>query len=863
MLLSFLLFSSYGVIGIHAEDIDDNYIAHESIKALNLTMSQKYEDSIPIYEQLIAALQKKNSSPEIIAIWLKGLATCKLNIGKTGEAERLYLNALKSLSSPQYDNVEIVRHLYDALSVVYTQTKNYEKASILNDKAKILYEKNLDLGDGYVQCLSNAALIQAKKGYKTLAKMYIDIALRQAKKNLKDTLLFDDIIYSIAETSGNASLSNNSYISLRMLPYISILNNASMIYLQLGYYSDAIKTLKEAIIKVEEYNLTEPLPYNNLGYIYLCRSKFSKAAEWFQKSYKLCKVPSEIVETGMNAALALFCLVDSSATKFCIECSNRMRSNIQEMFSFMSGEERAIYWKHFEYFLPLLNLILYERGTFSDFGTIYDNILETKGLLLRSTNAIRDAVMGADNENDKRDYIRIQQLRQQLQTERKEDVISELTKKIEEIDKRLSEHVNSYADFAASKSIKWENVRDALSADDVAIEFYNIPLVWGVDSFHTMDGEPRYCAITLRKGYEYPHIIPLFMEKTLDNIEQEDFYVTDSIYRLIWNPLEEELRGVNNIYFAADRELHKIGIEYAPMPDGGIVGDKYNLYRLSSTRVLAENRYEKGADNAVLYGGLRYDIGKEELIAESRSGDYHPSAASRTFTANDSRYGVKYLPGTLKEVEAISQKFSNKPRLVTDKSGTEESFKSLAGSQIDIIHLATHGFFWSEEDAKRRNYATFLNPSNRLKRSEEDKALLRSGLLFSGANIGLKGETLPDDVEDGILTALELSDMNLGNVDMVVMSACESGLGETFGEGVFGLQRGFKLAGANSLLMSLWKVDDTATQLLMTDFYRYYLSGKSKQESLKLAQQTLRNNQVYSDPKYWAGFIMLDGYKAK
>lgn len=859
MLLSFFLFSSYGEIVIHAEDIDDNYIAHESIKALNLTMSHKYEDAIPIYEQLIAALQKKNSSPEIISIWLNGLATCKLNIGKTGDAERLYLDALKSLSNPQYDNVKIVRHLYNALSVVYTQTKNYEKASILNDKAKLLYEKNLDLGDGYLQCLTNAALIQAEKGYKTLAKMYIDIALRQAKKNLKDTLLFDDNIYSIAETSGNVGLSNNSFISLRMLPYISILNNASMIYLQLGYYGDAIKTLKEAIIKMEEYNLTEPLPYNNLGYIYFCRSKFSKAAEWFQKSYKLCKVPSEIVETGMNVALALFCSVDSSATKFCIEFSNRMRSNIQEMFSFMSGEERAIYWKHFEYFLPLLNLIIYERGTFSDFGTIYDNILETKGLLLRSTNAIRDAVMGADNENDKRDYIRIQQLRQQLQTERKEDVISELTKKIEEIDKRLSEHVNSYADFAASKSIKWENVRDALSADDVAIEFYNIPLVFGVDSVHTMDGEPRYCAITLRKGYEYPHIIPLFMEKTLDNIEQEDFYVTDSIYRLIWNPLEEELKGVKNIYFAADRELHKIGIEYAPMPDGGIVGDKYNLYRLSSTRVLVENCAERSAYNAVLYGGLRYNMGKEELIAESRLGDYHPLSASRAFTANDSRYGVKYLPGTLKEVKAISQKFSNKPRLVTDISGTEESFKSLAGLNIDIIHLATHGFFWSEEETKKRNYVNFLNPSNRMKRNEEDKALMRSGLCFSGANIGLKGETLPDDVEDGVLTALELSNLNLGNVDMVVMSACESGLGETFGDGVFGLQRGFKLAGANTLLMSLWKVDDTATQLLMTDFYRYYLSGKSKQESIKLAQQTLRNNQVYSDPKYWAGFILLDG----
>ena len=199
------------------------------------------------------------------------------------------------------------------------------------------------------------------------------------------------------------------------------------------------------------------------------------------------------------------------------------------------------------------------------------------------------------------------------------------------------------------------------------------------------------------------------------------------------------------------------------------------------------------------------------------------------------------------------------PRLITDITGTEESFKSLAGSPIDIIHLATHGFFWSEEDANKRSYVTFLNPNNRGQQSEEDYALTRSGLFFSGANIGLQGEALPDDVEDGVLTALELSNMNLGRVDMVVMSACESGLGETSGEGVFGLQRGFKLAGANTLLMSLWKVDDTATHKLMTEFYRNYLSGKSKQESLTLAQQFLRNDPEYSDPEYWAAFILLDG----
>lgn len=420
-------------------------------------------------------------------------------------------------------------------------------------------------------------------------------------------------------------------------------------------------------------------------------------------------------------------------------------------------------------------------------------------------------------------------------------------------------HVNAYADFLSSKNISWQNVRDVLSNRDIAIEFYNIPVVWGLDSVQTMSGEPRYCAVILKKDYKNPLIISLCRESEIDDLEREDLYETDLIYNLIWEPLAEELHGIENIYFSADRELHKIGIEYAPLPDGSNIADKYKLHRLSSTRVLAENKSGRSSDNAVLYGGLRYDLDKDDLIAESRTGDYHPTEASRAFTAENSRYGVKYLPGTLKEVTEISQNFHATPRVITDISGTEESFKSLAGSDIDIIHLATHGFFWSEEDAQKRDYVTFLNPLNRAGQSTEDNALMRSGLFFSGANIGLKGEELPDDVEDGVLTALELSNMNLGHVDMVVMSACESGLGETSGEGVFGLQRGFKLAGANTLLMSLWKVDDTATKMLMTDFYKHYLSGKSKQNSLHLAQESLRTSSEYSDPQYWAAFILLDG----
>lgn len=787
-----------------------------------------------------------------------------MNVGDYNNSEQNYIEALKLLESHDLKAEKAYRLVLDAMSVLYTQVQNYDIANRLNGQAKILFEEANDFGDDYVRCLNNGALVQNGLGYRFVAKMLLDVALRQAKNNLSDTTAISQTMSVVNQFSDkpidSQSLDQNYFVLTRIVPYMTLLSNSSVVYSDMGYFPEAVKTIKEAIRVSEEYGLNEALPYNNLGTLYLYKSKFAQAAEWFVKSYSLSKTPYESDEVGMNAALGLYLSNDSTAAEFCADYSARMRNNIREMFAFMSGEERANYWKHFENYLPMVNLIIYESGKEDYFGTIYDNILESKGLLLRSTNAIRDAILHSGDDVDRADFAKISLLKQQLAVEEDETKRVSISKEIEELDKRLTRSVSTYADFTASNSINWESVRNALSYEDVAIEFYNIPLVWGLDSVQTMDGEPRYCAVLLKKGFDCPTIIPLCKESSFDDFERDELYETDSIYRLIWKPLEKELEGVKNIYFAADRELHKIGIEYVPTPDGKTIGDKYNLYRLSSTRTLAEKRTDPKRENAILYGGLLYSVDKNDLIAESRAGNYHPASTSRSVIGGNTRYGVEYLPGTLKEVEDISVNFTNKPRVLTELKGTEESFKALAGSPIDIIHLATHGFFWTQEVAEERDYVAFLTRNKDKKQTEEDKALLRSGLFLSGANIGLRGEEqLPDDVEDGVLTAQELSNINLGSVDMVVMSACESGLGETSGEGVFGLQRGFKLAGANTLLMSLWKVDDTATQLLMKEFYKNYLSGKSKLESLRLAQQSLRNNPEYSDPEYWAAFILLDG----
>ena len=144
---------------------------------------------------------------------------------------------------------------------------------------------------------------------------------------------------------------------------------------------------------------------------------------------------------------------------------------------------------------------------------------------------------------------------------------------------------------------------------------------------------------------------------------------------------------------------------------------------------------------------------------------------------------------------------------------------------------------------------------------QNDISLTRSALVMSGGNKLLRRESISLKEDDEILTALEISNLEFKELDLVVLSACQTALGDVDSEGVYGLQRGFKKAGANTILMSLDKVDDEATKILMVEFYRNLMSGKTKHQSLKDAQKYLRqiDNGKYDKPEYWASFILLDG----
>ncbi|MGB4820931.1 MAG: CHAT domain-containing protein, partial [Saprospiraceae bacterium] len=173
-----------------------------------------------------------------------------------------------------------------------------------------------------------------------------------------------------------------------------------------------------------------------------------------------------------------------------------------------------------------------------------------------------------------------------------------------------------------------------------------------------------------------------------------------------------------------------------------------------------------------------------------------------------------------------------------------------------ILHVATHGYFFS--DPKVQTKSNGLSGQNESVFKISDHPMLRSGLIMAGGNAAWQGKQTLEGREDGVLTAYEISQMNLSNTELVVLSACETGLGDIQGnEGVYGLQRAFKIAGAKYLIMSLWQVPDKQTSLLMTTFYKKWLEDKmSIPDAFHAAQKQLRDGGL--EPYYWAGFVLVE-----
>ncbi len=337
-----------------------------------------------------------------------------------------------------------------------------------------------------------------------------------------------------------------------------------------------------------------------------------------------------------------------------------------------------------------------------------------------------------------------------------------------------------------------------------------------------------------------------------------------SLDDILWNPLEKELNGIKTIYFSPSGLLHRINLDAIPVSETETLADQYNLIELNSSRQLVIPSQVKIANNdAVLFGGIQFEQDSLSVISE-------PIYASRSkgelsFSSVDStlRGGTwNYLAGTEREVnsiEKIMQSYGMPTRLKKGFDATEETFKNNGANNAPsprILHIATHGYFFP--DPKEQLKSNGLSGQNDPVFKISDHPMLRSGLIMAGGNSVWQGKQTLEGREDGILTAYEISQMNLSNTELVVLSACETGLGDIQGnEGVYGLQRAFKIAGAKYLIMSLWQVPDKQTSLLMTTFYKKWLEDKMTiPDAFHAAQKEMRDNGL--DPYNWAGFVLVE-----
>ena len=545
--------------------------------------------------------------------------------------------------------------------------------------------------------------------------------------------------------------------------------------------------------------------------------------------------------------------------QFYIESTNKFLQLIKNNMRSVSSSERESYWQSISESLWQMSAFgIKEEATNSVFTeTSYNALLFSKSLLLASEQSMYEVLQKKGSAEDLSDYAALAALQAQINAlgrdyaANKEQIGALHAKKLR-IDRKLTEKCKAYGDYTSFLDIKYDDIKNALGEGDVVLDFTD---------YVRDNGEHVYAAYIIRKGDEHPLLRKVFNEEQVDSLLQEQakfrLYSEDLSAKAIdifWKPLQEYVSEGSTVYLVPSGIVHQVAIESIPLSGETLLGDKYDFIRLSSAREILRKTNEiniSDKTDATLFGGVLYEVSNEEMEAESSKYSISPLLATRGANRDiANREPFSYLPNSKEEVDEVAGILKEKNvnvTTLTGSEGTEESFLSMNGNAPEFLLISTHGFYYTKEKAAQVDYL-----------SGYSDAMSLSGLIMAGANRAWRGDPLPDGVQSGILTASKISRLDLEGNEIVVLSACQTAQGETTAEGVYGLQRAFKKAGVNTIMMTLWSVSDESTKEFVTAFFeRLASNGWHKREAFEYAKRTIRNK--YSEPYYWAHFVMLDG----
>ncbi|MBT1687842.1 CHAT domain-containing protein [Dawidia soli] len=810
-------------------DLNSELSAEEELSALFIQLGRFSEadrlvsDQIPASEKLYGNTSRRLIDP------LVNKGRLLLAKGDYTEAERTAIRANQIAVRTYGMTSTKTAPTQKLLSDIYYTLGDYDKAE--ENITKALSSQEKQFSRNHIEVARSLAQLALIKFYKGDNSKEVEKLMLEARTIIENRLGKDNPQYA------------------------EILKSVAVLYISEKKFDIAFHalTVAETIWRTKtgtKNNINAAGIYTLTGDVYYQQKNYKKSEEFYNQAKNLyekffSRTHPEYVKVLSKLSKVYYMQQDYKRSKNMIEESlNNYEKFIKEFFPALSEREKAKYWNTIKGDFEFYNTLAFSNlEDFKDLaGKIYNYQLLTKALLLSSSIKIRERILNSTDEALKNQYTTWVQKKELLTlalsmspaqlAENQIDPMG-LQQEVERLEKDLSQRSELFGQNFDDKRITFEDIKKILKPNDVAIE-----MVRYRHFNHTFTDSIIYAALYIKKDMAKPKVVMLKDGKKLET-RFFKFYrnaiigkVPDTYsYGVFWEPIAREIGQAATVYLSADGVYNQINLEAIPTPDGKYVIDNANIVLVSNTKDLylrsIKTRPTTNENTATMFGNPSF---------------YLTASADQRISS---------LPGTEKEVTQVQFMLKQKGWLTAEymeKLASEEKIKELNNPKI--FHIATHGFYRPsvpvnlEQEIEGNEAVLTQNP------------LMRTGLLLRGAGDLMDKTQYNFNMENGILTAYEAMSLNLDKTDLVVLSACETGLGDMeAGEGVYGLQRAFLVAGAKILIMSMFKVDDEATQKLMLKFYQKWLNTGNLRESFIGAKKELRAD--YPEPIYWGAFIMI------
>jgi CHAT domain-containing protein/Tfp pilus assembly protein PilF len=515
---------------------------------------------------------------------------------------------------------------------------------------------------------------------------------------------------------------------------------------------------------------------------------------------------------------------------------------------------------------------------------VIDASLQRKGLLLKVTSEIQQIATLSRDPALKDTAEKLEAARKQLAAMTLSGPTAETQGRHAEILYGLERKVNELQGEMGRASIRFRTsiarmnsstLERALADNTALVDFL----------FYEENGEERMLAgVAVKEDGKVRYDLVRYADRkqVQDAVVEYRTYIQDDLAdeadireagraadRLIWEPVEAVLGDIEVVYVVPDGILNILPFNALVDNDEKYLIQTHDIRILTSGRDLLPNSFKLAQGDYIILAGPDYDsedvIPQEEI--EAARGRRSSALQLGLRGAGSGLRGLAFspLPGAEQEGRIITEQVvrKNEPSVVYFGKDAQEQVLGGMTSPPEILHMATHGFFLEADDTLRKRLLKLQRGIDEYVPPPGDNPLLRAGLAFAGINNNARFLGDIDTANDGVLTALEVLDLDLSGTQLVVLSACETGLGEIHeGEGVYGLRRAFQEAGVAEVISSLWEVSDAGTQALMTDFYSRLLAGEPARKALRETQLGLIDSPQWGYPYIWSAFMIVGSYES-